>query len=667
MKFPEMLVLLLAGLLCTAQLQAQPTAEQQIDSLEKLLPSIQGKERAKVYSDLCWLYTMNDPEKAKFYGQQAFQLASRLNDQAGQAQALNDLGIVYYATSSYDSALHHYHQALALREELKDEEGIAALHNKIGIVHQVKGNLKDALTSQLKSLRFYEKGNDSASIAKGYNNIAIIHYNLDNYQQSLEYHLKAKEIREAIGDSINLAGGLVNIANLYQDLRQYDKAIENMEQALPILRQKQALNYLASALNNLSALHIQQGNAQKALPYLRESLSIRTSQADRKGMASTLVNMGRAHTELRQYGQAKQELERSLELATGIGAKPELERAWENMAVVQERTGNFKEALEAYRNYVFYRDSIYNEEMSSQIAEMQTRFETDKKEQAIELLQQDQEITSLQLAQQDLELKQRNFLIIGLVGAILFIFLLGYLLWNRIRMRQQQVLNEQMLQEQKLRLKAVIETEERERSRIAKDLHDGIGQLLSAARMNYGSLEEEVEQRMPEKKQVYHNSTHILDEACTELRSIAHQMMPRVLQESGLKEAVEEMLEKSLGRSGIRYAFDCWNLPSALPEPVKVGLYRVVQELVNNIIKHSRATEVSVQLYAHKEQVVLVVEDNGLGLPEKATAKGMGMDNIQTRLQAINGHFNITNAPAGGTVATVRASVHQQEEAAVVV
>ena len=202
-------------------------------------------------------------------------------------------------------------------------------------------------------------------------------------------------------------------------------------------------------------------------------------------------------------------------------------------------------------------------------------------------------------------------------------------------------------------MKAVIDAEESERKRIAEDLHDGIGQTLSGLKLACAGIAERL--HSSEGRDALGRLTHSLDEACSEVRTLSHRMRPKALNELGLIPAIEDMLSRSLGHSDISYTFDHYGLGKRPGEAVEVALYRILQELVNNIIRHSQATEASVQLYRNNQWIVLVVEENGVGFEYDAVkGRGIGLLNIQSRVEAVGGEVHYETTPGSGTVVTIR-------------
>ncbi|MCB0838249.1 MAG: sensor histidine kinase, partial [Bacteroidetes bacterium] len=206
------------------------------------------------------------------------------------------------------------------------------------------------------------------------------------------------------------------------------------------------------------------------------------------------------------------------------------------------------------------------------------------------------------------------------------------------------------IEEQQKGLKAIIFAQEEERKRIAKDLHDGIVQQLGGLKLGLQKVFSQEENPEAGKMMA------LLDDSTQELRELSHQMMPHALSEFGLIPAIEDMLDKSLGHSEMIYQFETFGISDQqrFEESVEISLYRIVQELINNVIKHSGASRVHIQLMKTGPNLTLIVEDNGQGFQPKSTKTGIGLMNISSRLETIDGKVNFEPSPEGGTLAIVK-------------
>jgi signal transduction histidine kinase len=241
--------------------------------------------------------------------------------------------------------------------------------------------------------------------------------------------------------------------------------------------------------------------------------------------------------------------------------------------------------------------------------------------------------------------------VVILAFSVILVTAISFLIALRIKQRTEKEKNKAIIREKEAGIKSVIIATEEERKRIAKDLHDGIGQQLGGLKLAWQKLLEK-ESNATEKEKL-RDLSKILDETAQEVRVISHQMMPRVLSEFGLVPAIDDMLKKSLSNTEIKYEYIHDGMDLRLPETIEISLYRICQELINNIIKHSGADVVSVQLMKSKSFIILVVEDNGKGFQTGKPVEGIGLQNISNRVNIVNGSVNFERGEKKGTSATI--------------
>jgi signal transduction histidine kinase len=238
-----------------------------------------------------------------------------------------------------------------------------------------------------------------------------------------------------------------------------------------------------------------------------------------------------------------------------------------------------------------------------------------------------------------------SFTILLLVIGFLFIY-------SRYKLRKQKEADRQMAEQQQLRFAAVIEAEERERKRIAVDLHDGVGQTMSAAKINLSSLQKELAFETDEQKDVFEKIVGLVDESCKEVRSVSHSMMPNALLKSGLAAAIRNFIHQ-LDSRVLQVDFYSEGLEENLGADKEVVLYRVIQECVNNVIKHASASRLQVALIKDEEGISVTIEDNGIGFERTAESTGIGLRNIRSRTDYLKGTVEWDTAPGKGTVVSI--------------
>jgi len=693
-----------------------------IDSLVKLTISQKDSHLIKTYNELTWQYRLVNQQKAIEFGNKAIELSLKQKFDKGLAQAYNDLGIIYYDRQNFDTALLLYNKAFVIRKAHNDILGMASLHNKIGIAYQKEGSFQNALNNQLDALKLYEQLNNSVGISYSLNNIGILFQNMGRFDDAIKYHEQSVQIKEKINDRYGLSGSYVNLANIYLTQKDFPKAQNYYERAVAITRVIGDKEYLSNTLNNLSKFYIKTEKFSKAEPLAKESFILREQLGDIKGMVSCLLNLGDIYTGLNKYDSAETSFKRAYDLGKNVpSCKPEMAALYESFSKMYEKKRAFDKALEMHKSFVAAKDSIYSDNLSQQFAELQVKYESEKKEKQIAILNKDNavkaleiknqqfqiekdllvlsenrlalsqadlqlannkiqiqdqkelilqqkldstekaknilalqkktEIQNLEITNRQLQLNRRNGLIILLGSILLLGLLLVFSYYRRYKMKQEAKMQAAILKQQEEATKAVIEAEEAERQRIAKDLHDGVGQMMSAAKMNLSAYESNVFFKNEEEKQGFEKIIALVDESCKEVRAVSHNMMPNALLKNSLASAVREFVDK-LDHKKLKVHLYTEGLEERLDGNVETVLYRVIQECVNNVIKHADASNLDISIIRENRELTATIEDNGKGFDtsDKEKFDGIGLKNIQTRVEYLKGTVDFDSSPGKGTL-----------------
>lgn len=616
-----------------------------LDSLKKIASSQKDSALVETYNELTWQYRMVDRDKAINYGNLAIATAAKINYKKGIAQAYNDLGIIFFDKENYDSAIALYNHSLEIRKQLKDEKGQAKLYNKIGIVFQKQGLFEKALDNQFKALSLFEKTNDKTGVSYSLNNIGIINQNMGLYKEAIKYQERSIGIKEEMGDKYGLAGSYVNIANNYLNIHDFSKSAFYYQKAINISRALGDKEYLSNALNNYGGQFLATGSVEKAIPLIKESYQLRDSLGDTKGMVSCMNNLAEAYLQKKMYDTAEAILNKALDKGkNAVNCNPEINKVYSSLSKLYEEKGEPGKALSMFKLYASTKDSLYTDELSQKFAEQETRYKTLEKENVIQ--------------QQQFALTRKNYFIVGISVLLLLGGLLGYSYYKRYKLRQEKKLQLEIMMQQELSVKAVLQAEENERKRIAVELHDGVGQMMSVARMNLSVFESELNFTSDDQKTNYEKIAGLIDDSCKEIRSISHQMMPNALLRTGLAGAVKDFIDKIDGRI-LKINLHTEGLNERLDSNVESVLYRVLQECVNNVIKHSGANMLDISLIKDADGIAATIEDNGKGfeLKKSNSIDGIGLKNVRARIEYLKGTVEFNTAPGKGTLVAIHVPV----------
>ena len=461
---------------------------------------------------------------------------------------------------------------------------------------------------------------------------------LKQYQNSLQYSKQSFNIRIENKDSTRLTSSCNNIGICFKNLDQIDSAAYYYQLGIDYASALNNDRKLAELYTNLGNLYVENDKAIEGYEVLKKALDLNQSEASKAALYNSLSGtcyILNKSKEALDYALKSYHLNKATEGHGHIGD------SYLNLAQAYYLNKQYDKASEYYLKWGETKDSVYSSENAKAIADFETRYQTEKKEK--EIVRQE-----LEIAEQDLIISNRNRLLIGFGGGVLVILFLSLYLIQRNRRKAQQDKDEAIIREKDKGLKAIIIAQEEERKRVAKDLHDGIVQRIAGIILGWRkSLESRTEYA------VENDLLRSLEKSSEDLRDISHRMMPRALSELGVCAAIDDMLDKSLGHTDIKFQFEHFGIKSRLAENIEITLYRITQELVNNVIKHSNASEVNIQLFKANNNVILIVEDNGKGFSGKSRS-GIGLLNISSRVDTVNGKVNFEPSPQSGTLVTVK-------------
>lgn len=568
------------------------------DSLRKVINSDRPYEdQIQASIKLVENFQLKNFDSTLIEGEKALKLARQHTDSTSVAELKRQIGVASYFKGEYYVAAQNFYESIAILEKTNNKKKLAPVYNELAKLYRKTRDLDKAMENYDKADHIYRQLNDTAGIAMILNESGVVFEYRENYKEALKRYTTSMKLAEAAGDSISVSYSLSNIAGVFVIQKEYDKAEQNLLRALTIRRQLKDSFAIALTYSDLGVAMNGKGDYNKAIEYL------------------TLSN------------NVAQQLK-----------YPELQsNNYNELSSVAQKQGDFQKAFQYFLKRSALRDSLYALEKTKQIEELNTKYESAKKEQQIE--------------EQQNRLRLQNYLFLGIGGLILLTGLLVHSQYKRYKLRKESQLQTEIMKQQELAVKKVMEAEENERERIAKDLHDGVGQMMSAAKMNLSAFESEINFDAPERKQAFEKIINLVDESCKEVRTVSHIMMPNALVKNSLAAAIRDFVDKISNKS-LQVHVYTEGLEERLDSTVETVLYRVVQECVNNAIKHAGASNLDISLIRDKDGISGTIEDNGKGFDtnDKEKFEGIGLKNISTRIGYLKGTVDFDSAPGRGTV-----------------
>jgi signal transduction histidine kinase len=573
-------------------------AQVNVDSLQAVINSKRPySEKINASLKILETFELKNFDSAIIEGNKALELARKNTDSIAVAEIKRHIGVASYLQGKYDVAATNFYESAAILEKADDKKSLAPLYNDLGKLYRKTRDLDKAMENYDKAASIFKQLKDTGGISMILNESGVVYEYKADYKEALNRYNSSLELAEKKGDSLSVSYSVSNIAGIYVIEKKYEEAEKNLLRALNIRRLLKDSFAIALTYSDLGVAMNGKGDYDKATSYLQMS----------NKLAETL---------------------RYVELQSNN---------YNELASVAQRKGRYQEAYEYFLKRSYLRDSLYAMEKTKQIAELNTKYESAKKEQ--------------QIQQQNNRLRMQNFLFIGIGGLILLTGLLIYSQYRRNKLRQETKMKTELMKQQEIAVKAVIEAEENERQRIAKDLHDGVGQMMSAAKMNLSAFESEIKFATEEQKQSLEKVIQLVDESCKEVRTVSHIMMPNALLKNNLAAAIHDFVNK-LNNKTLQAHVNTIGLDERMDSNIETVLYRVIQECVHNAIKHAGATTLDISLIRDKDGISGTIEDNGKGFDvvDKENFEGIGLKNITTRIEYLKGTVDFDTAPGRGTV-----------------
>ncbi len=601
----------------------------------------QYKMEAYAYNALGYIYYIKgEYENAISAFKNYFIASEKINDKSAMAFAKNNEGNVYIELGNYLEAIEKYNEALALRKSIKDSSGIAMSYNNIGFIYKDLGDYEKAISNFLYALKIYESLEDKKAIGTTYNYIAIVYWKKKDYSLAHSYLDKAFKIHFLNNDESNMAISMHTKGIIYNEENKYDSAKYYYEDVKNIYKKQQDIRQLAAIYQAIGELYQKQNHFDSAIYYFSKSIENNHAIQNKRSIGGLYVELANAFIKNNETAISKIYLDSAFQIISLIPKKENWLLYYQTLSDYDNKIGDNVASLANLKKSILYKDSILNEENQKAIADMQVKYDVEKKDQQIVL--------------QKTQIEKKNYMLFSMVAIIVFTFLLSISYYNRIKIKQKAKLQEEVMKQQEIATKMVLEAEERERKRIGSDLHDGIGQLMSAAKMNLSAIEGNIDFKNIDDKNAFIKTISLVDESCREVRNVSHSIMPNALLRVGLSNALKEFIEK-LDNRLLKINLHSYGLNERIDSNIETVLYRVIQECVNNVIKHSKANSLDISLIKDEDGISVTIEDNGIGfnVAEAKNKGGIGLKNMIARINFLKGTLDIDSAIGKGTLIAI--------------
>lgn len=551
----------------------------------------------------------------------------------------------YNSVGKLDSALNYYSRILLHKSILTATQQIS-LYSTVGNLYNQKGEYLKSQNYLIDALEMSEIEKDSFFIMSLSSDISKLYEKQNQWNKLIEYSSIAINIAEKKNIPFVKAHNLRAQGLAYSKLDFSNVSLDKYNEALNIFIQLNQPVNIASIQLTIASILKDEEKYMYAKDFLEEAIKLRKNIRDPIGVLKTKLLLSEVEIGLHNYSSAITQLQFCADESDKMNNLNFLTNSHKLLVDAYAGAGQFEKALVNQRKYQQLQDSILSIERTKVINEIEGKYLLDK-----ELLQKEQ-----QLIQKQDEIEDRNFQVLSLSLLSLF-FLLVAGLFLRLFVKNKQ-LNQQKMeasnrQKEMERMKAVMEGEENERKRIARELHDDLGAQLAGIKVHVSAFQNDLPAITNLAK--FNKTENLIDNACKSVRELSHNMMPSSLEERPLHILLEELSNTFSCSFGILVDYQSYNLPLDLSKEIKITLYRITQELLRNIAGHSHATEAILHVAYEQNNIHLIVEDNGIGFNqnEKGFKKGIGLDNIISRVEYLHGHIDIHAEENMGSTFTI--------------
>ncbi|MDR1675594.1 MAG: histidine kinase [Tannerella sp.] len=626
------------------------------DSLEKMLASHAAKsaDLLPVYEALSRAFVETDHEKTVHYSRKGIAIARSSGEWLTVGELYKNMGYSYYSRNNYDSARFCFQKVLDASERTPREEDKnylrikAWLHN--GILADVEGKLQEAIDCYLKALKIAESIDSKQEMQKLYGNIGSAYFTMENDRQAEIYFTKGEQTCRELNDPLEMCYHLLGLSHVHLRQKNYEKAMEQAEAAYHIVRTQPSLILdKFFVYQTLARIHSEgTGHYDRALAYAQKALEAAESINSPQNVCWALETVSAIYIRHGKYAEAEASALRAL--ATDSTDMFTNVKLFEYLTRAGIMLGKKDMAIDCLGKVIAITGESSGRRFQTALSEMEVKYETEKKEVLIAMLEEEKRwMTWLSIA-------GATVLLLALAT---FFFLWRWTVQKKRTAEQQKLLAEQQIKQleqekQLIATQAVLDGETQERTRLARDLHDGLGSMLTGVKLNLESAKSGAVFE-PSAAAYFNSALKMLDESMHELRRVAHHLMPEALIRYGLKPSIGDFC-RSLSSSIL---FDWFGSEERIEQKLEAVIYRIIHELVNNALKYADASQIMVQIMQETDRIAFTVQDDGIGFDPSAESRGMGLSNIRTRVASFGGNISIDSKTGEGTEISVELKIER--------
>ena len=594
----------------------------------------------------------SDPVKAIKIINKSIFTAQKINYSFGLSVAYSlRAGLLYYEMK-LDSCKLLLDKAYSLVSKYSDKESKnqrANILNRYAAIFQRRQNYDSAVELYLQSANIFKETGDEQKIINSYYNLSGIYKYLGDTTKTFYYARETNRLAAKTADTVFLIRGLIVLGEAYNYIKNYDSLLLISQKGLRLANSHQ-MTFAMGIFHNFMGLYFTNKEVQYDSAVLHYNIALQIFNKINIPFDKALVlqNIGNTYLKKKEFVNAIKFSKQANELSENLGFEQVQNMSLMDLVKAEEQLGDIPESYKYLKQYVKVNDSIQNRNSQKKVYDMEAKYLAQKKE-------------VMMLAQQKI-IKQKNqlnyLLASGLFLLALIIALLYFIYRNKQKLQEQKITKLET-QQQLTATEAVLKGEEQERTRLARDLHDGLGGMLSGIKFSFNTMKGNLVMT-PDNTQSFERSMDMLDSSIKEMRRVAHNMMPEALVKFGLDTALKDFCNEIQQSGALYISYQSIGLENmVIKQTAEITIYRIVQELVNNIMKHAAAKNAIVQVTKTSGQLAVTVEDDGRGFDTNILnkVKGIGWSSIQNRVEFLKGTLDVISEKEKGTSVHIEINV----------
>lgn len=662
-----LLIFLLSTYILTAQ-------ENEIIQLESdIINTSNPKKKADLLYDLSWEYIyINNNNKAIENAQKALKISQKNKYIKGEINALNALGTIALDKREYQKGIEYAKKQLAKSQKSVFKYGIARSYHQLALFNfetndnivaeqycqkalkyynilQNKPKVYDILNLQATILKendqpdsalivyryiltSLEKENgDALNIADTKLNLGLLNFKLKQYIQAKQFFESAQSIYEVQENNFGLVAVHNSLGMLFQALDNKIAARQSFEECIKIKKSADLNNEIPKVLLNLGIISLSENKLSEALTHFK---SVQNQAIPPLDSAFTYFNLGELYIKNNQIDLAIQTYQKALDITLKLNESSLKKSVFRGLAIAYRENGDANKSMDFYRKHSILEDSINTG--YARAFDLKTTLDKEKAKQQ----------------------RQKLTIIYIIIISVLIIGSLFFLMYyrNKKQLAEKEIIYkekeiENLVSTFEVRFNyAKLAGQDQEKERIATDLHDRLGSMLATVKLHFQSLDKKID-ALGDTKNQYNKANNLLDDACEEVRNISHDMQSSILKQFGLMAQIKSLATTINEAQEIKIKVSEHGLEERIDNKKERNIYQIIQELVTNVLKHAKATTLTITLTRRNEILNIIVEDNGKGFNFNKRSSGIGLRNIEARVHELGGEIDFdTGAGVGTTV-----------------